>query len=123
MDSSQLVRLMDDKFSIIETIRDYCIKEQLRVTASIGIACVDIKVNELIEVAEELLILATNRGGNQCVVKVDETLNYFGARTNSHETRSPVYVRVKTETLTDLIESSQQVFIMSHSDMDRSEEH
>lgn len=118
MDRSQLVRLMDDKFSIIETIRDYCIKEQLRVTASIGIACVDIKVNELIEVAEELLILATNRGGNQCVVKVDETLNYFGARTNSHETRSPVYVRVKTETLTDLIESSQQVFIMSHSDMD-----
>src|SRR5690554_8093607 len=113
MDSSQLVRLMDDKFSIIETIRDYCIKEQLRVTASIGIACVDIKVNELIQVAEEILILATNRGGNQCVVKVDESLNYFDTRTNSHETRRPLYLRVKTETLTDLTEPPQQGFTMS----------
>lgn len=118
MDRSQLMRLIDDKFSIIEILRDYCIKEELRVTASIGIACADVKVSELIEVAEEQLLLATNRGGNQCVIKIDEEVKYFGAKTNSLETRSPVYVRVKTETLTDLIKESSQVFIMSHTDLD-----
>lgn len=118
MDRSQLERLMEDKFKVIEDIRDYCNKEEIRVTASIGIACQDVKSNELIETAEELLYLATNRGGNQCVVKVDDNVTYYGARTNSVETRSPVYVRVKTETLADLITSSSKVYIMSHKDMD-----
>lgn len=118
MDRSQLERLMENKFKVIEEIRDYCNKEEIRVTASIGIACQDVKSNELIETAEELLYLATNRGGNQCVVKVDDNVTYYGARTNSVETRSPVYVRVKTETLADLITSSSKVYIMSHKDMD-----
>jgi ribosomal protein L9 len=118
MDRSQLSRLIEDKFKIIETIRDYCNKEDIRVTASIGIACQDIKSSDLIEVAEEQLMLAVNRGGNQCVVKIEDEVTYYGARTNSVETRSPVYVRVKTETLADLITSSSKVYIMSHKDMD-----
>jgi len=118
MDRSQLLKLIDDKFSIIETIRDYCIKEELRVTASIGIACLDTKVTELVEIAEEELLLAINRGGNQCVVKIDNDVMYFGGKTNSIETRSPVYVRVKAEELSDLIKNSSQVFIMSHKDLD-----
>ena len=118
MDRTQLERLIGNQFSIIEQIRDYVGKEEIRVTASIGIACQDINSNELIEIAEEQLVLATNRGGNQCVVKIDDEVLYFGAKTNSIETRSPVYVRVKTETLSDLIVSSSNVYIMAHSDMD-----
>lgn len=118
MDRSQLERLIEDKFKVIEIIRDYCSKEEIRVTASIGIACEDIMANSLIDIAEEQLIMATNRGGNQCVVKIEDVVSYFGAKTNSVETRSPIYVRVKTETLSDLIASSSQVYIMSHEDMD-----
>lgn len=118
MDRKQLERLIESQFKIIEEIRDYCNKEELRVTASIGIACEDIKSTELIELAEEQLLLAINRGGNQCVVRIDDTTTYYGARTNSVETRSPVYVRVKTETLADLVLSASKVFIMSHKDMD-----
>ncbi len=118
MDRSQLDSIIEEKFQVIETIRDYCSKEGLRITASLGIACEDIKSNELIEIANEQLALATNRGGNQVVVKVNGETSYFGAKITSAETRNPVYVRVKTEIFVDLIMKSSNVYIMSHADMD-----
>lgn len=118
MDQSQLNILIEDQFKVIEEIKNYCLKEELRITASIGIACYDVKASELSELAEKQLALATNRGGNQCVVDINGEITYFGARTNSFETRSPVYVRVKAETLSDLIINSSKVYIMSHHSMD-----
>lgn len=118
MNKSQLQELIDDKFKVLEEIKEYCIKEGLRITASIGIACEDISVSELVEKAEEQLDLAINRGGNQCVLSINNEVTYVGARTNSLETRSPVFVRLKTETLSDLIINSSKVYVMSHSSMD-----
>ncbi len=118
MDYSQLSSLIENSFGILDDIKTYSIKEGLRVTASIGIACQDIPAIELLELAEQQLELAINRGGNQCAVFINGEVTYYGAKTTSIETRSPVYVRVKAETLHDLISSSSKVYIMSHKDMD-----
>ncbi|MDD3999448.1 MAG: DHH family phosphoesterase, partial [Bacilli bacterium] len=118
MDFSQLERLMDDNFRILEDIKVYCVREGLRITASIGIACQDISADSLFELAEQQLELAINRGGNQCAVLIADEVAYFGAKTTSIETRSPVYVRVKAETLADLILNSSKTYIISHKDMD-----
>ncbi|NLD26047.1 MAG: 50S ribosomal protein L9 [Acholeplasmataceae bacterium] len=118
MDYSQLEGMVEENFKILEDIKTYCIKEGLRITASIGIACEDIPSPQLLEIAEQQLELAINRGGNQCAVSIKGEITYFGARTTSIETRSPVYVRVKAETLSDLITGSAKVYIMSHKDMD-----
>lgn len=118
LDYSQLQVLIEEKFKILEDIKGYCLKESLRITASIGIACQDIQANDLVELAEAQLSLALNRGGNQCVVYMNGEVSYYGARTTSFETRSPVYVRVKAETLSDLIINSSKVYIMTHKDSD-----
>jgi len=118
MDYSQLQVLIDNKFKILEDIKDYCMKEGLRITASIGIACEDVHASNLVELAETQLSLALNRGGNQCVSYINGHVEYFGARTSSFENRSPVYVRVKAETLSDLIIKSSKVYIMAHKDTD-----
>ena len=99
MDRSQLQALMDENFPILEEVKNYCIQEGLRITASIGIACEDVPADELFDLAEQQLEMAMNRGGNQCSVLVEGNVSYFGARTTSIETRSPVYVRVKRRRL------------------------
>ena len=118
MTFAQLRELMDDKFSVLDDIQNYCQKEDLRITASLGIACKDDVITRLVELAEEQLELALNRGGNQGVVLIDNQIHYFGAKTTSLETRSPIFVRVKAEMLADMIKHSRDVLIMSHKDMD-----
>lgn len=118
MTFQQLTELMDDKFKLLDDVQSYCQKEDLRITASFGIACQDMLITQLVELAETQLDLALNRGGNQGVVLIKDQVYYFGAKTTSTETRSPVFVRVKAEMLTDLIKKSRNVYIMAHKDMD-----
>lgn len=114
MDRSQLEKIIVDEFDVIDEVNEYCNKESLKMTASIGIACADIPVTELMDKANELLELALNRGGNQTVCEVDGNIKYYGGKVRGADTRVPVYVRVKTEELCDVISKSQQVIIMTH---------
>lgn len=114
MDKTQVNGLVNEKFKILDDIREYCSKENLRITASIGVACEDCSILNLTSLAEEQLMLALNRGGNQVVVYIDGNITYYGGKTNSIENRSPIYVRVKTEDLVDLIKESSNVYVMAH---------
>ena len=118
MTRSQLEEIIHDEFSVIDEINDYCKKEDLRITVSIGVACSDISYVDLMNKANELLELALNRGGNQAAVSVDDNIAYYGGKEKGAETRAPVFVRVKTQELCDLIKSCDKVVIMAHSNMD-----
>ncbi|HOH18122.1 MAG TPA: hypothetical protein PK087_02235, partial [Bacilli bacterium] len=51
MDNRQLHQIIEDKFKILEEIKSYFLKEDLRITASIGIASADIVSQKLFEIA------------------------------------------------------------------------
>lgn len=110
--------IISDNFDILDKVREYTLKENLRVTASIGIACLDTDPITLLEEATNQLGLALNRGGNQAVIKINDETLYLGAKTESFENRSAVSTRIKAEELSDLITRSSKVIIMSHVDMD-----
>ena len=118
MNKEILNKILNDHFKVLDEVRDYCLKENLRITLSIGIACFDASVLDLVEKANEMLQLAFNRGGNQAVVDVDGIVNYYGGKSRSNENRSPVSIRVKTEDLVDLIKSSSNVIVMGHNNTD-----
>ena len=118
MNRAQLEGVVEEQFDILDDVQDYCYKENLRITASIGIASKDVGIIELVELAEKQLALAMNRGGNQAVVFDDGQTNYYGGRTTGVENRSPIYVRVKTEDLVELIKKTDKTIVMSHSGMD-----
>lgn len=118
MHYSQLLGIMQENFKILDDIKSYCTKEGLRISVSIGVACKDVNTLELVDIAESQLEMALNRGGDQCVVLVEDNISYFGARANTFEGRSPTYVRVKTEELIDLINKSSNVIVMGHYDSD-----
>ena len=107
-------RLAADEFKVLNDIQEYGEKKELRITASIGIASKDIDPIQLLDEANNQLDLALNRGGNQAIVKIDDQISYYGAKSASFEARSTVYIRIKTEELSDLIKKSSNVFIMGH---------
>lgn len=105
-------------FSVINKIQEYGEKEGIRITTSIGIACRDIDPVQLLDEANAQLELALNRGGNQAIVKLDDEISYYGAKSASFETRTSVYIRIKTEELMELINESDDIYIMGHKDAD-----
>mgnify|MGYP002411361068 CR=1 FL=1 len=74
LDRATLDLLINDNFDILDKVREYTVKENLRITASIGLACIDTDPIAILEEATNQLDMALNRGGNQAVVKInDET--------------------------------------------------
>ncbi|MDD4212017.1 MAG: 50S ribosomal protein L9 [Bacilli bacterium] len=118
MDNETIDHLIQDNFSILDEVKEYCTKENLRLSASIGIAIKDVDAISLMKLADTQLELALNRGGNQVVVLRNNEVLYFGAKSESYETRTPVAIRLKAEELRDLILSSEKVIIMAHKEMD-----
>lgn len=118
MDRTQLENIMAEEFKVIEDVRNYCYRNNLRITLSLGIACFDSNIIDVMEKASEELELALNRGGNQAVVYTDGNVKYYGGKALGVENRTPVYVRVKTEDIVDMIKKASNVFIMTHKDTD-----
>ena len=118
MNRTQLDKVIEEQFKILDEIQEYCLQQNLRISASIGIASKELEIVELVELAEKQLELAMDRGGNQAVVYDYGQVNYYGGKTSGVENRSPIYVRVKTEDLLELINKASNIVIMSHEGMD-----
>ena len=106
--------LANEGFSVLNSIQEYGEKTGIRITGSIGIASKDIDPVQLLDEANNQLELALNRGGNQAIVKLDDQISYYGAKSASFESRTSVYIRIKTEELCDLIKKSSNIYIMGH---------
>ena len=118
MDYKTLNKVMEKEFNVLANVKNYCDKEGLRITASIGVVCDDKSATELMKDAEAQLELALSRGGNQAIVRRDGETLFFGAKSEAMESRTPSYIRVKTAEVVDLINKYNNVYIMAHKYMD-----
>ena len=119
LDYGQLQTMIKSRFDILNRIREISEENELRVTASMGIACWDVKYEELGTYAQNAIELAEKRGGDQVVVNIqDEKIQYFGAKTNAQESKSKVGARMKAQELADLIEKAGNILIMGHTNTD-----
>lgn len=119
LDYKQLQAMMKAKFDVLNKIREISEENELRITASIGIACWDVPFEELGGYAQNAIELAEKRGGDQVVVNIqNEKIQYFGAKTNALEKSSKVLVRVMAQTLAENIEKAGNVLIMGHNNTD-----
>lgn len=118
MSREQLDQLNQDKFSVIDNVNEYCTHQNLKISISIGVACFDVPINELMNKTTEMLDLALNRGGNQATVFVDNKTMFFGGKEVGLEVRTSVFIRMKTEQLCKLISEAPNVLIMAHSNSD-----
>ena len=114
MDKSQLRTMMSDDFSILDTIKDLVQGKPYKISLSIGIACVDVPIDELSNIAKEKLEFAINRGGDQATVQIDQQVKFFGAKADTAQAETKVTMRMKSEELQELMKSSNCVMTVGH---------
>ncbi len=117
----ELGRLEEEKFNIVNNIRDYTSKRNLPLTISMGLSYGDASFVELANYAQKDLDLALGRGGDQAIVReVEQEPRYYGGNTNPMEKRTRVRSRMISEALQEQIKQSPTTYVMGHNypDMD-----
>ena len=116
---SDLCKMEDDNFSILEHARALASDVDVAPTLSIGFACNFPDVNKLNEMASGAIGLAMSRGGDQAVVTpYSSDSKFYGGKTAAIESTSKVKARSIGDAVISLIKSSSNVFIMGHTELD-----
>ncbi|XKR49105.1 DHH family phosphoesterase [Enterococcus faecalis] len=109
-------KMMDEKFSILDTIRKESANHEVAITLSMGIAYgANLRSNRT--TAQTNLDTALVRGGDQVVVKEakDEAKPlFFGGKTAVTTKRSQVRSRAMSMAIKGIIAESADIYIMSH---------
>lgn len=115
----ELQKAINEKFDVLNKVREISARHRIRISASMGISCYDVSYEELGTLAQNAIELAEKRGGDQVVVNIqNEKIAYFGGKTNASEKSSRVHVRVQSQTFKDLVESAKEVIVMAHKNAD-----
>ncbi len=113
--------MQNDKFKILDVIRQDTSKQNYPLTLSVGIAYGDEDLAQLALTSQSNLDLALGRGGDQVVVKSkDGQARFYGGKTNPMEKRTRVRARMISQALQELFKQTDTVFVVGHSrpDMD-----
>lgn len=111
---STIDKLEEEKFLILDDIREIDEDNTLPVTLSIGIGLLGKNSFENMESAIHSLDLALGRGGDQAVIKkLDKTI-FFGGRSKAVEKKTRVKARLIAFALKNMIKESQKIYIMGH---------
>ncbi len=110
--------LKESKFDILDKIKDINIEAGLQLTLSIAISADGDSNYEKYKSALASMDIVLGRGGDQAVVRENGKYVFFGGRTQEVEKRTKVKARIVAHALENLIEESDNVLIMGHSNGD-----
>jgi len=114
-----LRELENNKFNILDEVRELDQEQGNPVTLSIGVGSGEEDLPALGELAQSSLDLALGRGGDQVAIKdVQGKVRFYGGKTNPMEKRTRVRARVISHALRDLVKASDNVIIMGHKSPD-----
>ncbi len=109
-----LESIKEDKFSILDKIKDINIKEKVQFTLSIAISNEGNTDKERYKSAQTAMDIVLGRGGDQAVIRENEIYKFFGGRAQEVEKRNKVKARIVAKSLENLIKESKKVMIMGH---------
>lgn len=110
--------LKEDKFSILDQIKEIDNKEKLQFTLSIAVSNEGATDKEKYKATQDAMDVVLGRGGDQAVIRENETYKFFGGRAQEVEKRTKVKARVVAHALENLIKESKKVMIMGHANPD-----
>lgn len=108
----------EDKFSILDKIKEIDMKEKVQFTLSIAVSNEGRTDKEKYKSAQTAMDIVLGRGGDQAVIRENEIYKFFGGRAQEVEKRTKVKARVVAQGLENLIKESKKVMIMGHSNPD-----
>ena len=113
-DSVSLDKCLENRFSILDEIRETRVGDGVSITISMGVSRMDGTLRDRELAARDAIDLALQRGGDQVVYINNGVTEYYGGRTKSIYKRSNVKSRTFTNQLTSLMVRADNVLIMGH---------
>lgn len=113
-----LQTLRDDRFSLLDEVKNINVGNDISMTLSIGIgADADSTSNSFMNAynnARTAIGMAMGRGGDQAAVKMGDQVTYYGGKSAGTEKNTRVKARVKAQAFEELLLSKDKVLIMAH---------
>jgi len=118
IENSSCEKLIENKFSILDDIREIETDADFPVTLSIGIGIGGKTPAKNDQFAQAALNLALGRGGDQAVIKRSSKIEYYGGKMQTVEKSNKGKSRIIAHAIRPLMEQSSKVMIMGHSNPD-----
>ena len=113
-----LEKIKEDKFSILDRIKEIDPKQKVQFTLSIAISNEGEVDRDKYKSAQTAMDIVLGRGGDQAVIRQNDIYKFFGGRAQEVEKRTKVKARVVAQALENLIKESSKVMIMGHTNPD-----
>jgi len=111
--------LQESSFDILEKINDISVdKLKVPTSISIGLSFEEDSLYGRYKSSTTALDVALGRGGNQAVIKNNKKYDIYGEGTKALDKTSRVRARIISQALMDLIEKSEDVYIIGHKNTD-----
>ncbi len=110
--------LEENKFKILDDIREISIGNDLPVTISIGLGIHESDYTQSQDYSRIAIDLALGRGGDQAVIKNNDKFSFYGGKTRGVEKHTRVKARIKAYAFKELLTESDNVIIMGHRNQD-----
>ncbi len=117
-EQKHLSGMQNEKFSVLDKIKDIKTSEKIQLTLSIAISNEGETNYEKYQNANDAMDIALGRGGDQAVVRTEGKYSFFGGKAQEVEKRTKVKARVVAHALEELIEDAENVIIMGHQNGD-----
>ncbi len=112
--SDQMHRMMQERFHVLDEVRQIRIGDRMHITFSIGVGDGANSLAESEKFARQALDMALGRGGDQAAVKTGDGFCFFGGTSKGVEKKSKTRIRSIALAMQELIENADNIFLMGH---------
>ena len=117
-EQKNLEKIKEDKFAILDTIKNLVRKDKIQLTLSIAISNEGETDKEVYKTALSAMDVILGRGGDQAVIREDGAYQFFGGKVEEIEKRTKVKARIVAHALEELMAECKKVIIMGHTNPD-----
>ena len=109
-----LEQIKENKFAILDSIKEIVRKDKIQLTLSIAISNEGETDREVYKSASAAMDVILGRGGDQAVIREDGKYQFFGGKAEEVEKRTKVKARIVAHALEELMSECEKVIIMGH---------
>lgn len=118
VEKQYIAQMEKSTFVILERVRNITNQTKLPITISIGMSYADEQLSSRYLASNSALDVALGRGGDQVVIKNDKHYVFYGGTNLGLEKTSRVRARTISQALKDIIDKSDDVYIVGHKNTD-----
>lgn len=120
IEEQHIVKIIENKVKVLDSAREIQVTDRTNITLSIGIGRTGKTIIESENFAKQALDMALGRGGDQAVIKTENGFEFYGGMSKGVERQTKVKTRIIANSLIEVVETSDNVYIMGHrfSDLD-----